>query len=524
MPITEEAVRFEMRSAQAWPSRASAVLTVTHGKNHQGLPGWKAVMRIEGNSKRFFGAVRLSIVDAVKALVQKYAHRIESAEMLRLERVTASMQARRMAQPCNGPSVPKPKSLADSQPSSLMPAQSNRGDVRWQRDGVSFIHQIYGLFGDNKPMSPLFQESHCRWKDVANRLGAKYHLWNAEDLESLVKQRYPQLWDMYCGVRYPIMRCDIGRIVIIHAYGGLYADLDIFPNRTWYEQSSLCLSRVQMPEQKPRFSTKKKRKAGKRVIYFEIEIIIGSRSNEFFLNWLEHIRKEIASKSYDKKTDFWYAAKMRYVYHTTGPKSLARFLGQSMNAEVRKTMGHLDCNHFSVADTMTSCEKSAFAVISHQSNSYFTNAHSIHVPVGLGDQVLPMAEEVTVHKRRTVKGQAQPTLAVELVEQSKLTKCGAGTGSQQSVPDAAQAHSQEADQPTVLESALRVALDGREELTAALRLDLQRAREVKAFFWRYTDTGGVLAITHQMPEEMRVWLASSDSYCLTGETEFVLSL
>ena len=60
-------------------------------------------------------------------------------------------------------------------------------------------------------------------------MSAHYHLWIADEVESLVKQRYPQYWDMYSSVRYPVMRCDIGRLIIILAYGGLYADLDTKP-------------------------------------------------------------------------------------------------------------------------------------------------------------------------------------------------------------------------------------------------------------------------------------------------------
>ena len=93
-----------------------------------------------------------------------------------------------------------------SEPAPLAPSQASGRDSH-----VYFVHQMYGLFGDDKPMSDLFQSSHRMWSYVAEINGAAYHLWNAAEVESLVKQRYPQYWDMYCDVRYPIMRCDIGR-------------------------------------------------------------------------------------------------------------------------------------------------------------------------------------------------------------------------------------------------------------------------------------------------------------------------
>ena len=97
-----------------------------------------------------------------------------------------------------------------------------------------YVHQIYGLFGDGKPMSQRFEDSRDAWSACAGRMGARYHLWNAAEVETLMRTRYPQFWDTYQRVRYPVMRADIARIAILHAYGGLYADLDTMPNRQSY--------------------------------------------------------------------------------------------------------------------------------------------------------------------------------------------------------------------------------------------------------------------------------------------------
>ena len=67
------------------------------------------------------------------------------------------------------------------------------GQGQGRAKGVRFVHQVYGVFGDNKPMSSLFETSQSRWKDVARSMSAHYHLWNANELEALVKQRSPVL-------------------------------------------------------------------------------------------------------------------------------------------------------------------------------------------------------------------------------------------------------------------------------------------------------------------------------------------
>ena len=53
---------------------------------------------------------------------------------------------------------------------------------------VSIVHQIYGLFRDGEPMSSLFAKSSMAWKAWCERQGARYILWDAEMVESLVRK------------------------------------------------------------------------------------------------------------------------------------------------------------------------------------------------------------------------------------------------------------------------------------------------------------------------------------------------
>lgn len=54
----------------------------------------------------------------------------------------------------------------------------------------------------------------------------QYRFWTDEDLENLVVQDYPELLDYYLSVPKPVQRADIARYLIIHKYGGIYADID----------------------------------------------------------------------------------------------------------------------------------------------------------------------------------------------------------------------------------------------------------------------------------------------------------
>jgi hypothetical protein len=90
---------------------------------------------------------------------------------------------------------------------------------------------------------------------------------------------------------------------------------------------------------------------------------------------------------------------MRYVFHTTGPHSMNRFLTKYRN-DVHADIKYLECNYFKEVDSLSENRKRLFQVISHPSQSYFKKELAIHVPVGLGDGSLPL---LPTTKRMRVK-------------------------------------------------------------------------------------------------------------------------
>ena len=160
---------------------------------------------------------------------------------------------------------------------------------------VKIVHQIYGMFRDGKPMSSTFEKSREAWMKVSETMGVEYHLWNADEVDTLVKHRYPEFWDMYLDVRYPVQRCDIGRVCIVHAYGGLYADLNTMPNRSWYEEVPLAVQRVPEPRANKRHL---ERVTGDVHKYVDMEVIVAKRGNDKLIEWLRHMATEVDAKSW----------------------------------------------------------------------------------------------------------------------------------------------------------------------------------------------------------------------------------
>ncbi|MBL4806284.1 MAG: glycosyltransferase [Rhodobacteraceae bacterium] len=56
--------------------------------------------------------------------------------------------------------------------------------------------------------------------------GWEYRFWTDEDLHAFVENEYPDMWPLYQIVEKPVQKADIARYLIMHKFGGVYADID----------------------------------------------------------------------------------------------------------------------------------------------------------------------------------------------------------------------------------------------------------------------------------------------------------
>lgn len=66
-----------------------------------------------------------------------------------------------------------------------------------------------------------FQDS---WR--RNHPDYEYRFWTDEDNRSFVARIYPEFLPVYDGYRHGVSRADLARVLVVHHYGGVYADLD----------------------------------------------------------------------------------------------------------------------------------------------------------------------------------------------------------------------------------------------------------------------------------------------------------
>ena len=113
-----------------------------------------------------------------------------------------------------------------------------------------------------------------------------------------MKKYFPQFWAMYKGVPFPVMRVDIARICILHHYGGMYIDLDVFPNCESFAQVPLAVQKAYVSGYKTvkskRPSQKKQHPVYHKINAIDIEVLIANQYNPVLLRWLTFIRNQVA--------------------------------------------------------------------------------------------------------------------------------------------------------------------------------------------------------------------------------------
>ena len=193
-------------------------------------------------------------------------------------------------------------------PTGNAPARSQQiCDVQ----GVMLVHQIFGLYRDGAEMPPLYKMSSYAWQAYCRRQGGTYILWTAEMIDTVMQKYAPHtILELYKSVKHLIQQVDIARFFLLYLYGGLYADLDVFPNRDMYPQVTFGLCK--MPSRAENTQDE-----------WEIEMVIATRGNPNILKLIEYMAKSIDER---RNWPYYVDKPCRFIYHTTGPKIVKKFL------------------------------------------------------------------------------------------------------------------------------------------------------------------------------------------------------
>lgn len=106
------------------------------------------------------------------------------------------------------------------------PTSTDRHAREFSRPIPDTIHQIWKT--SNTSSYPAYA-SHDSWKTKYEPLGYTVKLWTDDDIATLIETNYTWLLPTYNEYGRNIQRADLGRLVVIHSEGGIYADLDVHP-------------------------------------------------------------------------------------------------------------------------------------------------------------------------------------------------------------------------------------------------------------------------------------------------------
>ena len=119
---------------------------------------------------------------------------------------------------------------------------NNETFINNNRNIPKIIHQTAPK--DKKKWPETWKICQKTWKKHFPSPEYKYMFWNDDDLDIFIKRNYNWFYKYYKGYKSNICRVDSARYFILHYYGGIYADMDFYCFKNFYdklEQDKICI-------------------------------------------------------------------------------------------------------------------------------------------------------------------------------------------------------------------------------------------------------------------------------------------
>jgi hypothetical protein len=148
------------------------------------------------------------------------------------------------------------------------------------------IHQI--MPRDKSRWHPIWKRCHPSWKLQFLDDEFEYKIWYDDELKHIIEEFYPEYVELFEEFPRHIMQIDFARFAILHKYGGIYADLDIYCYKNFYSylnNKEVFLIGSQVPD---------------RIV--ENSLMISVAGSEFFLECMKDTQKNFYT--YKNTVDF----------------------------------------------------------------------------------------------------------------------------------------------------------------------------------------------------------------------------
>ena len=234
-----------------------------------------------------------------------------------------------------------------------------------------------------------------------------------------------------------------------------------------------------------------------------MEVLVGRVNHPLLWEWLHFMAREMERLPYSR--GFWRKARMRYIWNTTGPLAMQRFLRLPANRTWSADISYTQCSTSEEGDDNSARDLQRYDVVSCTSNTYYTKAH--RVVVGVTDLAAPLPPRVaplrckrksppsprrapsqlvrssTPHRRTANAAARQEADANAAIEARAAARAGAGTAtpgpaaSEHAVLQIAAASAEANAAIRTRDEAIAAAADARREKDAAVEEAIAARRE-----------------------------------------------
>jgi mannosyltransferase OCH1-like enzyme len=193
------------------------------------------------------------------------------------------------------------------------------------------IHHIAPA--DKSRWHPMWEKCYPTWQEHFPDF--EHKMWNdAEDIDNFVRDYYPKYWQLYSDFPAHIMRIDFVRFCLLHHFGGIYSDMDMFCYKNFYNELDTPLHIVEAPYGEE---------------FLESSLMISEPNHEFWIDCMElsktHFYNEVQKRNI--KIPFNNDRATQYIIQSvTGPNLICRVWRKWAKTSKIKTLpGVLYNNH-----------------------------------------------------------------------------------------------------------------------------------------------------------------------------------
>lgn len=191
------------------------------------------------------------------------------------------------------------------------------------------IHQVwFGTIPNKKEAAKAFEKMRI-YRDswIMQNPNWYYMCWNLENCNKLVRTFYPEHLNMYNKYIYPIQKCDTVRYLILHRYGGVYADMDYYCNKPLDEVFQIYKNDIYFVETPNRINSNQ--------IHISNSLMYSKPNHPFWRFLFIDLER-------NKKAPYYYSRHVAIMF-TTGPGILNRVFNKY---KFRYSLGFLPYKKF----------------------------------------------------------------------------------------------------------------------------------------------------------------------------------